>query len=171
MPEAILGFQDDSGKHTFLSNFYPSPIRQKVVGPDKSWVITVTYPTVENYFQAQKSLDSAYSIRLSVVPPGLSKKLGRAVDLRSDWESVKLIVMRRALDVKFPALNDKKSANVLLSEMLLDTGDAYLEEGNTWGDSYWGVSGGFGANWLGVLLMARRTALRYYAQKGDSGAS
>jgi predicted NAD-dependent protein-ADP-ribosyltransferase YbiA (DUF1768 family) len=44
----------------------------------------------------------------------------------------------------------------------LDTGEAKLEEGNRWGDEFWGVNlkTGRGKNWLGVLLMRVRNELR-----------
>lgn len=166
MTDAILRFQDDKGNHTFLSNFYPSPISQRVYDPNVvEQFSTLTFPTVENFFQAQKSNDILEKTRICGATPGMSKKLGRAVALRKDWEEIKLKVMRAALDLKFPNLVAKNNQNVLLTEMLLDTGDAYLEEGNTWGDTYWGTVNGAGQNWLGVLLMARRTALRYYETK------
>lgn len=166
MTDAILKFQDENGNHTFLSNFYPSPIRQRVYDPNvEEQFSTLTYPTVENYFQAQKSEDVLYKVRVCGATPGFSKRLGRAADLRKDWEATKLRVMRAGLNAKFPALNDKRSENVHLSKRLLDTGDDYLEEGNSWGDRFWGAVDGQGENWLGVLLMARRTALRYYAEE------
>ena len=46
-----------------------------------------------------------------------------------------------------------------LKEKLLATGDAYLEEGNTWGDRIWGVYQGQGENRLGKILMKIRKEL------------
>lgn len=43
---------------------------------------------------------------------------------------------------------------------LAETGDVDLVEGNTWGDTFWGVYNGRGENWLGVLLMLTREELR-----------
>ena len=43
---------------------------------------------------------------------------------------------------------------------LLATGDAQLEEGNTWGDRIWGVYQGQGDNRLGKILMKVREELR-----------
>jgi predicted NAD-dependent protein-ADP-ribosyltransferase YbiA (DUF1768 family) len=43
---------------------------------------------------------------------------------------------------------------------LLETGDAELIEGNDWGDTFWGVCGGKGNNFLGKLLMEVRKELR-----------
>ena len=73
--------------------------------------------------------------------------------LRGDWEQVKFDVMERCVRYKFahhPELRDK----------LLATGDAYLEEGNDWGDTIWGVSNGVGENRLGKILMKVRGELR-----------
>lgn len=47
-----------------------------------------------------------------------------------------------------------------LQEKLLATGDAYLEEGNTWGDRIWGTVDGQGENRLGQILMQVREEAR-----------
>lgn len=156
MTDAILKFQDDSGQHTFLSNFYPSPI-QAVLGNRFDDIII--YPTVEHYFQAQKSLDIVYQKSVAeAASPGKAKRLGRKVTLRPDWETVKYDVMRVGVSAKFYEGTE-------LAQMLLDTGDAYLVEGNTWGDKVWGKVDGQGSNWLGIILMARRAELRYWQTK------
>ena len=43
---------------------------------------------------------------------------------------------------------------------LLETGDVYLEETNTWGDVFWGVCNGKGENMLGQVLMLIRDELK-----------
>ena len=43
---------------------------------------------------------------------------------------------------------------------VLATGDAYLEEGNTWGDRIWGTVNGSGANRLGFILMQIRAEIK-----------
>lgn len=50
----------------------------------------------------------------------------------------------------------KFTYNPNLKQMLLDTGDAELVEGNTWNDKYWGVCKGVGQNKLGKILMMLR---------------
>ena len=47
-----------------------------------------------------------------------------------------------------------------LATMLLNTGDAYLEEGNNHGDRIWGTVKGVGNNSLGKLLMEIRKELK-----------
>lgn len=40
--------------------------------------------------------------------------------------------------------------------MLINTGDAELIEGNSWGDTFWGECNGIGENNLGKILMKIR---------------
>jgi len=137
-------FYTPEAGHTPLSNFYPSEIE----------VDGLLWATVEHYYQAMKTLDPAARERIrTAATPGVSKRLGRRVDLRPDWEAVKIPVMRRALAHKFTHETEA-------GHYLLESGDGVLIEGNTWGDRFWGVDGGVGENWLGHLLMARRAELR-----------
>ena len=71
--------------------------------------------------------------------------------LRPDWEEVKVQVMRELLYAKF--------SEEPLRGMLKATGDQHLEEGNNWGDTFWGVCRGRGENWLGKLLMEVRASI------------
>jgi ribA/ribD-fused uncharacterized protein len=131
-----------SGAYEFLSNFYYVAIQF-----EGEW-----YLSVENAYQAAKSLVPAQRERFREVGPGGAKRLGRQVTLRPDWEEVKEEVMLELLRKKF-AYNG-------LRLQLLETGNAQLIEDNTWGDTYWGVCGGKGRNRLGVLLMQVREELR-----------
>lgn len=54
----------------------------------------------------------------------------------------------------------KFEQNADLRCKLLTTGDAMLVEGNTWGDTVWGVCQGKGENRLGKILMRVRKELR-----------
>ena len=131
------------GEYRFLSNFYPAAVE----------LYGETYPTVEHAYQAAKTNDPAARERIRWAQrPGDAKRLGQSVQIRSDWESVKVDVMRGLLVKKF---SDRR-----LADMLLKTGDEELVEGNYWGDRFWGVCGGDGDNWLGRLLMEVRRELR-----------
>ena len=146
MPKVTIdSFQGD---FEFLSNFYPSPI----VGKDDE----ILYPTVEHYFQAHKTLNLEERQRIAnASSPGLAKRAGRAVNLRKDWEKVKVNIMSEALELKF---EDEE-----LKQKLIATGDAKLVEGNRWHDNYWGncscpkCKNIVGMNKLGVLLKVIRT--------------
>lgn len=128
-----------SGRYRFLSNFYPCEMD----------VAGVRYPTLEHAFQAEKTTNmTEREIIRSARTPGQAKALGRRVTLRENWNEIRVDVMRELLTIKF---SDK-----VLRADLLDTEDAELVEGNTWGDVFWGVCKGRGENMLGKLLMEIR---------------
>ncbi len=118
-----------------------------------------TAPTNEHYFAAAKTRDRAEQDRILAAPTaGQAKRLGRRVTLRDDWEVVELGVMRRAIEAKFADPFAGPGA------WLVQTSPFELVEGNRWGDDFWGMVRGddgkwSGQNWLGVLLMARRSEL------------
>jgi N-glycosidase YbiA len=142
-----------NGEFAFLSNFYPAANRYA----------GLVYPTVEHAFQAAKTQDDTEKRQIAAAhSPGQAKRLGRAVRLRPDWESVKVAVMTELVREKF-------ATHPELRERLLATGDAELIEGNTWNDRFWGVSGGFGKNWLGRILMQVRQELRPAESKTHPG--
>lgn len=129
-----------SSIYAFLSNFYAS----KVVYEG------LCYNTVEHAFQAAKTLSIKERQRISKADtPGSAKRIGRGVSLRPDWEMIKYNVMCDLVLKKF--MNHKH-----LRTQLLMTNDAQLVEGNTWGDTIWGVCNGVGTNWLGKILMEVR---------------
>lgn len=110
--------------------------------------------TVEHRFQAAKTLDPVERERvLAAATPGKAKYAGRRVTLRPDWEDVKVEVMRTELRRKF--------SDPELAILLLSTGDEEIQEGNTWNDTFWGISlrTGRGLNILGHLLMDVRAEL------------
>jgi len=132
------------GEHAFLSNMYASPIICE----------GETYLTVENAFQAAKTLDLSERKELfSSSSPYSAKQQGRKVQLRRDWEQVKLPIMKQLIFRKF-------HSNPSLIEKLLTTKDATLIEGNTWGDTFWGMDTRKGGeNHLGIILMDVRDML------------
>jgi ribA/ribD-fused uncharacterized protein len=140
----ILGF---TGKYKCFSNFHPSPI----VDDDG-----LNYDTVEHAFQAAKTLDKTKAKRIRTAKSARdAKRLGNDPNLgiRPDWEKVKDGIMLKFLRLKFRQNPD-------LAKALLNSGDEYLEETNTWKDTYWGVCNGKGKNMLGILLMKVRGELR-----------
>lgn len=133
-----------SGEYAFLSNFY----RSEVVWSG------FHFQTVEHAFQAAKcemaNDASFHEIRLAKTP-GIAKKLGQKVTLRADWEDAKVGIMKELIVRKFASP---------LGDQLLATGNHFLVEGNTWGDTFWGVCNGNGRNVLGQLLMEERAMLK-----------
>lgn len=111
------------------------------------------YRSSENYYQAQKAVNIADKFELSKVYPAESKKLARHIEIRKDWEKIKLAVMLEAVRIKFNYVP-------VLGEQLLLTGDRDLIEVNTWGDTFWGVCNNVGENHLGKILMQVRKEIR-----------
>lgn len=133
------------GEYAFLSNFYEAPV---------VWE-GITYPSNEHAFQAAKSLNPARRLEVAAAAtPGKAKRMGRTLQLRSDWEKVKYNIMLEIVLAKFHQHKD-------LAEALLDTDEAELIEGNWWNDTTWGVCNGVGQNWLGKILMTVRTQLKF----------
>ena len=146
MSDAIVDvISDFRGQYRWLSNFHLTPIEYE----------GKIYPSTEHAYQAAKSSlpDVRESFTKTHISPALAKKWGRLVVQRSDWEQVKVQVMYDVCKYKF-------THDAELKQKLLDTGDAFLEEGNTWGDTFWGTVNGKGKNHLGMILMAIRTELK-----------
>ncbi len=131
------------GEYRFLSSFSPAKIEY----------CGYEYPTAEHAFQAAKTLDPAVRREiLALKSPGEAKRMGKTVDRRPDWEVVKLGVMLDIVWTKF-------HKNPHLAKKLKETGSAELMEGNTWGDTFWGVCRGEGSNHLGQILEQVRGSL------------
>lgn len=137
----IIEFQ---GKYRFLSNFYYCLVTYN----------GFTHKSSEHAYQAAKTTnESDFNLVANLNSPAETKRLTRRMKIRPDWDSVKLQIMREILICKF-------TQNEELKKKLLDTGDQELQEGNYWGDVYWGVCRGVGENHLGKLLMEIRSSLR-----------
>lgn len=136
----INSFRDE---YYFLSNFYECSVTYN----------GLTYKNNEAAFQAQKCINLKDCEKFCDLRASESKKLGRRVVLRKDWEDIKIKVMTDIVKAKFEQNED-------LQKKLLATEDAYLEEGNTWGDRIWGTVNGVGANNLGEILMNVRKELQ-----------
>lgn len=130
------------GEYAFLSNFFEIPI----------YYSGILYQNSEAAFQAQKTLDPEERKKFSTLNPSEAKKKGRHVTLRDDWEQVKD-------DIMFDIVLSKFASNPVLKNLLLDTNNEELIEGNTWNDTYWGVCNGKGQNHLGKILMKVRSLL------------
>ena len=130
-------------KYRFLSNFELGDVIYE----------GIKYPSSENAYQAAKSIDSDIRKQFVNISPSESKKLSKKIDLREDWEEVKYKVM-------YDIVLDKFMRNRKLGDLLIETGDKYLEETNHWSDKIWGVCDGVGKNWLGKILMDVRTQIK-----------
>ena len=145
---AIVSFR---GEHHFLSNFYPA----KVSYEDD------VYASVEHAYQAAKTEDREWRevIQRETTTASEAKRIGGHVLKRPEgWDTRRLFIMLSLLYQKF-------GQDTALCKMLLATDNAKLIEGNTWGDTFWGMVKGRTAAWegenhLGKLLMRVRNARR-----------
>lgn len=130
--------------YNWFSNF--EPIKITIDG--------ITYPSVENYYQSQKTLDLEERKQFIICTPSKSKFLGRNVTLRKDWDRVKFSIMKKALEIKFAKGTEQ-------ANKLLETGTEEIVEWNNWGDRIWGKTlDGRGENYLGLMLMEIRKNLK-----------
>jgi ribA/ribD-fused uncharacterized protein len=154
-PQEIKEFKRE---YSWLSNFAPC----------KFVHLGVEYESTEAFYQAWKfsAVDTLkVVIRDKLVEvnareyiakqsANITKQLGKKAKLCWNWDTVKLEVMKVALEEKFKI---PKFKNLLLS-----TGNAVLIEGNWWHDNYWGncycpkCKGTPGINMLGKMIMTIR---------------
>jgi len=141
-----IGFYSTKEEYGEFSNFSAFGIEL-----DGKW-----YPTSEHYFQAQKFEDADHCEKIRLAKsPMIAARLGRSrkVEIRGDWEDVKIDVMRIAVRKKF-------STHAELAKLLLSTGEEELIEAAP-GDYFWGCGkDGSGQNWLGQILMEVRDELK-----------
>lgn len=135
------GIDEFRGEYYFLSNFYP--VDMEFEG--------IPYQNSEAAFQAQKCLTEEEKWQFVGLPSNKAKRLGRQVQLRPDWEEVKVGLMEQIVRAKFEQHPE-------LMELLVATGDKPLIEGNTWNDRFWGMDlkTRQGENHLGKILMKIR---------------
>lgn len=132
----ILSFQDE---YRWLSNFYSASVT----------LDGVEYPCVENAYQAAKHPPGNRRAFVTCTP-GQAKRMGGKGG--PDWHERKVAVMNGLVAQKFKSHPE-------LCGKLCATAGREIVEGNTWGDTFWGMCGGTGQNVLGKILMAVREDL------------
>ncbi|GAB4855879.1 hypothetical protein Ancab_024518 [Ancistrocladus abbreviatus] len=165
---SIIFFYKTWDPYGALSNFSPHPIQM----PDESGNY-ISWPTVEHYYQAHKFVGVEDSAALDCVEnikaarsPEEAARIGRKMQrqrpdlVRSDWDTIKIEVMYRALKCKF-------SVYPHLNTMLLSTAGSVLIEASPH-DLFWGGGReGEGLNYLGRLLMQLRS--EFLGESSKSG--
>jgi len=139
----VMSFGRYGTEYGEFSNAAPYPI--KIDG--QMW------PSVEHYFRAQRFWAKAYRERIREADFILAPRLARDREqqVRPDWESVKIAVLRAALEAKFTQYEN-------LRDLLLSTDDAELVDQTK--DDRWGEWDGGDENLLGRLLVEVRESLR-----------
>jgi N-glycosidase YbiA len=144
---------DLRGKYRPLSNFW-------------SCFITYegrSYPSVENAYQAAKMQNSLDKDKFLYCKASEAKQLGKLLPLRSDWEYERYLSWAGHVPIKvtvmYELVKQKFFNNSSLANLLVETGEEEIQEGNWWGDNIWGTVNGEGINYLGKILMQVRKEL------------
>lgn len=132
------------GPYRFLSNFWPVEV----------YLEGVSYPSVENAYQAAKTTSLALREPFKTYSAAEAKKHSHRLVVRADWEQIKLGVMQGLLEQKFLKGSE-------LRAKLEETRGKLLVEGNWWHDNVYGSChclkcGDKGRNELGKMLMRIR---------------
>ena len=139
---SIKEFQKE---YRWLSNFEPVQILLN----------GISFPSVEAAYMSAKSDDPEWKAFCTdpANSPGKIKRKIKEITLSGHWDTQKVVVMRECIAQKF-----KKEP---FRTKLLQTGSAYIQEGNRWGDKFWGVclKTNSGKNILGKLIMQLREEL------------
>jgi ribA/ribD-fused uncharacterized protein len=142
-PRPVPGIRAFEGKYYFLSNFYMNEV----------FFDGHLYPSAEHAYQAAKAdAESDRKMVASVSFPYTAKQIMRTLPIKAHWDYRRVAIMWEIVQWKF--------ASDEMADKLLATGDLHLEEGNWWGDRFWGTVGGHGENYLGRMLMDLRKNLR-----------
>ena len=141
---AAIEFNSKSESFSEFSNFYLASFE----------INNIIWPSVENYFQAQKfPTDPILQEKIRQASPQVAKRLGRTTSphFKFNWEECKEDIMLEALQAKF-------NQHPELMALLKSTGSALLKEKSA-RDSYWGGSTKMAKNRMGILLASVRDSL------------
>lgn len=127
------------GPYAFLSNAYP--VKVTLDG--------LTFPSVENAYQAAKTLDVEKRLQFTVCTATYARKLGTQLPRRPDWEQIRE-------DILYKLLKQKFQKGTPLAQQLVKTGDAYLCDINNTHSTY-----------LGACICARCVYTKHHNALGE----
>lgn len=137
--------QEFKEEYRWLSNFAPVSII----------LDGVEYPTVEHAYMSAKSDDKEWKLFCSDPnnKPGAVKRKSRKIELKENWNDLKIEVMTECIRQKFS--QEPYRTN------LIKTYSEEIQEGNFWGDKFWGIclKTNEGENNLGKIIMEFRKTL------------
>ncbi len=156
-----MAIQQFKGEHRYLSSMFE--VVEGIMLPTGDEV-----PTVEHAYHVEKYDND--DLRAQIIAAKTGQKAKRVADrlndeghpFSPDWSYRKVDIMRNFVYQKFARSEE-------LAFELDYTGDEEIIEGNTWGDTFWGVypivdgelaPDAKGLNWLGRVLMETRERLR-----------
>lgn len=133
------------GEYRWLSNFHICSVV----------LDGVVYFSSEHAYQAAKTENSKLRNQVLTLSCVDVRKWGQNIELRQNWDILKLWYM-------FQIILDKFTRNNELTTRLLNTGIKSLVELNHWGDVFWGIDfqTNKGHNYLGKTLESVRNHLR-----------
>lgn len=150
-----MSIEQFKGETRFLSSMYRFKV--PILTSAGLWVYTA-----EHVYQPDKFTQRHDHWRVAEAERGIdSKNLAHEFEaegapMRENWEDIKLGRMNQIV-------RDKFFRNPDIAQMLVNTGDQQIVEGNTWEDRYWGVcppGSDNGENNLGKILMDVRAELQ-----------
>lgn len=154
----VFGF---TGHYKPFSNFYYAPV---------PWGDYVTSPRYwscnEVPYQLAKTLSAAQ--RVEGICAYLSEDSGNPAKIKAWGKDPARCTLQKgwktnegglSIDVMRMLVGSKFTLHANLRALLLETKEGYLEETNTWGDTFFGVCRGNGQNWMGRILMQIRGEL------------
>jgi len=133
------------GKYRWLSNFWPVEITYN----------GLLFPSLEHAYMSAKNNSKEWKyFCVQEKNPKIVKKRSYEIDLVPDWDNKKLEIMNNLISIKFK--------NRELRKKLLQTKNTYIQEGNTWNDTFWGVDikTKKGENNLGKIIMQVRDEIK-----------
>jgi ribA/ribD-fused uncharacterized protein len=132
-------------EYRWLSNFAPCKIK----------LDNLEYQSVEHAYMSAKNEDIAWKeFCQKTTKPGEVKQASKKITLVSNWNEIKIKIMSLCIDQKYNQEPYKT--------LLLNTNNEYIQEGNYWKDTFWGVDlkTNSGQNILGNLIMEKRKELQ-----------
>jgi len=140
----MIKFYTSAEPYGYLNNFKKSPM----------FIYGRWWKNVESAYQSQKTLNfEEFNKILSTKHPREARDLGQLVQLRDDWNEIKIPTMYECVLAKFVQNHDFR-------ERLFSTGIEEIAEDSPV-DYFWGLGAdGSGENNLGKILMIVRDKLR-----------
>ena len=138
-----IKFMSRIPEYAWLSNFEPCPVTD---------LRGVVWPSAEHCYQAAKSTLTCVKQEIFECADAVgAKRMGATIELRPDWDDIKLEVMRRILVAKF-------TQNPEFYILLLNTEGLALVHQAPW-DGFWGTGkNGRGKDMMGKMLTDMRDA-------------
>lgn len=140
----------DTVEHCFQAQKFMGPNATKDDLEYAKLIATQSTPN-KSFILAKQQKKGGYAW-VNILNKQIDEYKAKGVKMRSDWDSVKVDVMRQLLIKKFE--------NPTLKKLLLSTKNKIIHE-HTHRDNFWGDGGdGSGKSWLGKLLMEIRSSLK-----------